>query len=216
MNALVPLAAPIVTLIGSIAALFGVWLTQKNNRETKLIELEHNRKLKEVEVEQQTEMRLIELQQEASRLFRSERQELYLELLTAIRPVRMFFRNVENAIQGGEQRQYAERLYEGLENYEALTPELEMSASTEVRHRADVYLRALYSCYQVLPEEEYYSEDEQVRREAAVRVTQRHKEEGVEEKYTQLLEQIRGEMAHFALHPNLMLDPAESKPTELE
>jgi hypothetical protein len=34
--------------------------------------------------------------------------------------------------------------------------------------------------------------------------------------YAQLVEQVRGEMGHLALHPDLMLDPAESKDTELE
>lgn len=211
MNALVPLAAPAVALIGSIAALVGVWLTQRSNRQTKQIELEHARMLKEMEIEQQKEMRLVELRQEASRLFRSERRELYLELLTAIRLMRIFWINIEDAVQGKAQRDYTADMHEGLENYQALTPELEMSASAEVRYRSQVYLGAVLSSLDALSDEKYDSEDEEVRREEAVRAAKEYEEKGGDEKYAQLVEQIRGEMAHLALHPDLIRNPAENK-----
>jgi hypothetical protein len=66
-STLIALAAPVVTLIGSVAALFGVWLTQMNNRKTKLIELEHNRELKEMELEHNRKLKLLDLREQTAR-----------------------------------------------------------------------------------------------------------------------------------------------------
>ena len=73
-NTLIALAAPLVALIGSVATLVGVWLTQRSNRQTKVIELEHNRELK-----------LVELREQTARMIRQEKREAYLEALKASR-----------------------------------------------------------------------------------------------------------------------------------
>lgn len=92
----IPLAAPIVTLIASIAALIGVYLTQKHNRQTKLIELKHNEKIKDKELEQGRRLKTLELQEENRRTLRSERRSIYKDVLRDSRYIFHYWYDVGN------------------------------------------------------------------------------------------------------------------------
>lgn len=120
-NTLIALAAPMVAFIGSVATLIGVWLTQRSNRQTKVIELEHNRELK-----------LVELREQTARMIRQEKREAYLEALKASR-ISVGYVVFLGQMSLGQQLAVDERrLDEASERFQALIPELELVSSQRI------------------------------------------------------------------------------------
>lgn len=70
----VVVSATVSVMVVPITTLLGVWITQRNNRKTKRMELEANHDLK-----------MIELGEQKESTKRQEMREVYLELLRAYR-----------------------------------------------------------------------------------------------------------------------------------
>lgn len=194
------LAVPVATLIG-------VAVTQRNNRKTKQLELEHNRELKEMELEHQRELRLQELRQEASRLVRSERRTVYLEMLRSLAVPWHFWLDLRKY---GIEEDYEERsrnVQAHMTSYAGLLPELQLCGSAQVRRKSRELLTAFTECSEVLADtaeeevEEFEDEEkfEAQWQNALDKALQVYDERNVNKKYRELVSHIREEMNSLAL-----------------
>lgn len=194
------LAVPVATLIG-------VAVTQRNNRRTKQLELEHNRELKELELEYQKVLRLLELRQEASRLVRTEKRAVYLEMLRDLAVPWQFWMDLR---EYGIEDNYNERAREVqgyMTSYAALLPELQLCGSAEVRRKSREILRAFTECSETLTEtaeavvREFDNDAvfEAQWQQALDSALQLYEERDVDKKYREHVNQIRDEMNNLAL-----------------
>lgn len=217
LTALLPIAAPIAVVFGALATLFGVWLTQSNNRKLKKMELEHNQKLKEMELEQQRELRLIDLRADAARLVRAERRAVYLEVMRIFSNVINFWLSLR---EYGIEDNYPE-LSQAAQNqakaYVSLLPELHMCGSDELRRRSRNLIATLSRCSEVLEESAEAevidpSDEQEVEagwQRAVDAALQEYDNHDVNKMYWDLVAQIKDEMGSLTLRSDFGSDPAQ-------
>lgn len=228
-STLIPFAAPAVTLIGAIAALFGVWLTQKNNRETKLIELEHNRELKEMELEHNRKLKLLDIREQTARTIRGEKREAYLELLRAYRITVGYTVFMGEMSVGQDIAIKVNKIKEALERLQGLMSDLDLVASPKIRDLAQKLYVATARCQDVMyrenerlfnenanlldrgrhSQEELSATAESIWKQVQAEVQKAFEEQGVHELFGQLRNQTREELGIMAIDPKLVPPPEE-------
>lgn len=211
LSTLIPI---IPALIIPLATLLGVWITQRNNRKTKLIELEHSRDLKMIEIEDQ-------MQQTQ----RQEKREVYLEVLRAYRMSVQYSAQLSHMALGQQLQVDIASVYEGTDKFRRLLPELEIVGSEEVRDFFQELYSATAKCNNVMyvESEKRFSPFDQrgihpspqqkaaIWEEVSAEVRKVYEVRGMENLYAQLRTQIRKGLGFTSQDTDLMPSPEAAK-----
>jgi hypothetical protein len=205
------LAVPIATLVG-------VWITQRNSRKTKQMELEANRKLK-----------LIELREQTASTIRTEKREVYLEILRAYRLTVDYWRGMGEWSLRESLQVDDRRIQEVQKSFEDLIVQAELVSSAPIYDLTRKLKTATDKCWHThytvnerllaenadLLDKQKHSPKEveataeaiwgQVR--AEIRIV--FEDEEIERLYIRLRNQIREELGFLALSPSLVPTPEE-------
>lgn len=191
----------LTALITASGVLFATWLSNKHNRQLKLVEL----------------------REQTARTIRQEKRDVYLELLKANR------RAVQYAVQLGYM-DLGQQLSVDISEIEAasarfgqLIPELELVASREVYDLSQELYKAMARCNDTMyresekrfiPFDRSGEEPTQEQRiaiweEVRDEVQKTYEQQNMEQLYSQVRSQIRQELGFLALDPALVPTPEE-------
>ncbi len=211
---IIVVSATVSVVVVPITTLFGVWITQRNNRETKRTELEANRDLKMLELEEQSESTK-----------RQERREVYLELLRAYRMSVQYAAQMGYMVLGQQLQVDIKTVDEARERFRRLIPELEIVGSEEVRDLSQELYTATAKCNDVMyvESEKRFATFDQLGRqpspqqkaviwqEVSSEVQKVYEGMNIENLYAQLRTQIRKELGFASPNTEPTLGPEEAK-----
>lgn len=186
-------------LITAIATLIAVSISQKHNRELKIIEL----------------------REETARMIRQEKREVYLEVLKSNKMAVQYAVQLGYMSLGQQLRVDPDALDAASNKFEELIPEIEIVASREIYDLSQRLYQATSACMDTMyrENERYFEEfarrhpdqdrpsSEQAKaiwEKVRARVQEEYEKQGIDRLYHQLRSQIREELGFLALDPSLV------------
>ncbi len=218
-------AGTIIAALSVIATLIGVAITQWNSRKTKQMELDANRKLK-----------LIELREQTATTIRTEKREVYSEILRAYRFAVDYWRNMgewslRETLQVDDQR-----VEEVQKSFDDLMVQAELVSSAPIYDLTQKVHEATELCWQThrtvndrlfaknahlldhqrRPPQEVEATAETIWVQVRTEIRQVFEEQDTERLYIGLRNQIREELGSLALSPSLVPTPEELEELDRE
>ncbi len=194
----------LAALTTALAALGGVWLTNK-----------HNRRLK-----------LIELREQTALTIRQEKREVYLQLLRSYRTLAQYAVQIGHMSLEQQLRVDVDALDAVSEESQRLIPELELVASRPIYDLSQRLYAASSRCSDTMYHESERrfagferdnpgrepsrEEKEAIWEEVRAEVQKVYEQQGIEQLYGQLRNQVREELGFLALDPGLVPTPEET------
>jgi hypothetical protein len=211
-------AGTLIAALSIVATLIGVVFTQWNSRKTKQIELDANRRLK-----------LIELREQTANTIRTEKREVYLEILRAYRFTVDYWRNMGEWSVRQTLEVDQTRVEEVQKSFDDLMVQAELVSSAPIYDLTRKVHEATELCWQThrtvndrLFAENAHLLDRQTNSpqqleanaeaiwvQVRTEIKRVFEEQGTERLYIALRNQIREELGFLALSPSLVPTPEE-------